>query len=114
MGVTDLNRTSVRQLSLSESATVRDVIAVIDQSGAQIALITDDDHLIGLITDGDIRRALLRGESLESDVSRIMRKEFVSLQTSATEAEALLQCAENLSIRYLLLIRAAGLPGYFC
>lgn len=87
--VTDLNRPIIRQLSLSKTATVREVIALIDQGGAQVALITDDEHLIGLITDGDIRRALLKGESLESKACRIMRNEFISLQPNATADEAL-------------------------
>ena len=52
---------------------MREALAVIDKGVLQIALVVDDGcHLYGTITDGDIRRALLRGESLETPVQKFM------------------------------------------
>lgn len=51
------------------TSTVRTAIDVIDRGRAQITLVVDsDNHLLGTVTDGDIRRALLRGESLGTSV----------------------------------------------
>jgi dTDP-glucose pyrophosphorylase len=48
------------------TATVRDALVVIDRSATSVCLLVDDDdRLHGLLTDGDLRRALLRGTSLE-------------------------------------------------
>jgi len=56
-----------------QTATVEDVIRNLDQSAMQIALVlTDEDVLLGTITDGDVRRGLLRGLDLQSNVSEIM------------------------------------------
>ena len=83
------NRTIIKSLSLPVRATLREVIAVIDRGAAQIALVTDSDCLIGIVTDGDVRRGLLRGESLDAPVTNIMRRDFRSLPANATAADAL-------------------------
>jgi dTDP-glucose pyrophosphorylase len=72
------------------SASLREVIAVIDKGAAQIALVVNGDQkLLGTMTDGDIRRALLRGDSLESPVERFMCRNFRALPATATEEGAL-------------------------
>lgn len=64
---------SIDGLVVSPSASVRDAIATIDASGRQIALVVDNDGLLhGVVTDGDIRRGILRGVDLASSVADIM------------------------------------------
>ena len=54
---------------------------VIDRGAMRIALVTDGSgHLLGVATDGDIRRALLRHTPLDAPVSRIMTHEPVVAQ----------------------------------
>lgn len=49
-----------RAIRLCPEATIRDAMRVIDAGAAGIALIcADDDRLLGTVSDGDIRRALL-------------------------------------------------------
>jgi len=79
----------IEALSLDPKASLREAIAAIDLGAAQIALVTEQARLIGIVTDGDIRRGLMRGESLDAPVTKIMRKNFRSLPANATAAEAL-------------------------
>jgi dTDP-glucose pyrophosphorylase len=59
------------RLSLENS--IEDAIKIIDISGLQIALIVDKEGvLLGTVTDGDIRRALLKGFTLDTLVGEIM------------------------------------------
>lgn len=52
---------------------IRNTMEIINAAGIGIAFILDDnDRLIGVITDGDIRRALLKGISIHEKVSNIM------------------------------------------
>ncbi|NBC17807.1 MAG: CBS domain-containing protein [Bacteroidetes bacterium] len=54
-------------------ATLREAIAAIDAAGVHISLIVDDDRrLLGVLTDGDVRRGLLRGVSLDAAVEDLM------------------------------------------
>ncbi|MCK5541286.1 MAG: nucleotidyltransferase family protein [Desulfobacterales bacterium] len=51
---------------------IRETIAVIDKSALQVALVVDaDNKLLGIVTDGDIRRGILKGVGLDEPVKRI-------------------------------------------
>ena len=62
-----------KEIAIPSSATVREALETIDRGARQIALVIEDAcHLEGTVTDGDIRRALLRGSQLESPVAEVM------------------------------------------
>ncbi|MBQ4861984.1 nucleotidyltransferase family protein [Pseudoalteromonas sp. MMG013] len=53
--------------------SIRDAVRTIDESGLQIALVVDSKNtLLGTVTDGDIRRALLKELPLDAPINRIM------------------------------------------
>lgn len=65
-----------RQCLLPLTASLQDVIQSLERSGFQIAIAIDEhDRLAGTITDGDIRRGLLRGLDLKSLAEAIMYRE---------------------------------------
>ena len=52
---------------------MRDCISAIGENRRKIALVVDaDDRLVGIVTDGDIRRGILRGISIDAPVTQIM------------------------------------------
>lgn len=56
-------------------STILDVLKIIDSSALQIALVVDQNNrLLGTVTDGDVRRGLLRGIGLDSPVDKVMNK----------------------------------------
>lgn len=68
--------TAWRETLIAKSATIQDAISSLDRSGLQIALVSDgDDRLKGTVTDGDVRRGLLRGLSLDASVSEICNRD---------------------------------------
>jgi dTDP-glucose pyrophosphorylase len=61
--------------------SIRETIQIIDHSTLQIALVVDNNQrLLGTVTDGDIRRAILRGISLENNVETIMNSNPLSVR----------------------------------
>jgi dTDP-glucose pyrophosphorylase len=72
-----------KKTSVTPETSIRDTIAVIDKSALQIALVVDpDDKLLGTVTDGDIRRGILKGISLDAPVKRIF---YVSPLTASID-----------------------------
>lgn len=56
-------------------ATLRDALGVIDASGAGISLVVDENRrLLGTLSDGDIRRALIQGIDLESPAGDVVNR----------------------------------------
>lgn len=72
-----------------------EIIKILDLGGknnmpAGIALIVDDKgHLIGTVTDGDVRRALIKNNSLDIDVKDIMQKDPICFPDSYSINELL-------------------------
>ena len=53
----------------------RDAAKNLTESSLRIVLVIDDTwKLLGTVSDGDIRRGLLRGLTLDSDVHEVIRK----------------------------------------
>ena len=60
---------------VTANTTLHEVIRVIDAAALQIALVVDEQRrLLGTITDGDVRRALLRGATLEAWAEEVMNR----------------------------------------
>lgn len=58
---------------IKRTADLRLAIMRLDQTALKILLVVDDSsRLIGTVTDGDIRRALLLGAALEAEIGGIM------------------------------------------
>ncbi len=73
--LTMMNVPQWRSALLPVDATIQDAIRNLNESGMQIVLVaTADDMLMGTLTDGDIRRGLLRGLSLASPVDSIVQR----------------------------------------
>ncbi|MFI8711545.1 nucleotidyltransferase family protein [Brevibacillus brevis] len=62
-----------RELLVSPQSPILHTLEIIDKNARQIALIADEnDRLLGTVTDGDIRRGLLKGRALQDPISLIM------------------------------------------
>ncbi|WP_016742355.1 nucleotidyltransferase family protein [Brevibacillus brevis] len=62
-----------RELLVSPQTPILHTLEIIDKSARQIALVADEnDRLLGTVTDGDIRRGLLKGRALQDPISLIM------------------------------------------
>lgn len=65
-----------KRVLLSGEATIREAVQALDAGSMQIVLVVDaGGRLLGTVTDGDIRRGILRGVALTDSVQRIMNAE---------------------------------------
>jgi len=64
----------IEDVLASPESSIREVIECIDRNGKGIALIVDNNrNLIGTIADGDVRRGVLAGISLEAPASELLK-----------------------------------------
>lgn len=62
-------------ISIDFNATLKDALKVIDVSANRLVLVIDsNDKLLGTLSDGDIRRALINGQSLSSEIYLVMNR----------------------------------------
>jgi predicted transcriptional regulator len=62
-----------KDVLVSPETSIREAIRVMDAGALKIALVVDGArHLLGTVSDGDVRRGILKGCSLEDHVSQVM------------------------------------------
>ena len=80
----------MKQYCTRSDTTLIECMKVINSAGSGIALMIDDEcRLIGTISDGDIRKALLKGCPLDSPVLSHINRDCFSVFSSAPRAEVL-------------------------
>ncbi|MGC5743611.1 KpsF/GutQ family sugar-phosphate isomerase [Chryseobacterium sp. NFX27] len=67
------------------NAPVRDVIISISASSHGITVVTQDEKIIGVITDGDLRRMLMKGD----DITKVQAKDIMSAHPKTIERDIL-------------------------
>ena len=69
-----ISNLKLKHLIANEDSSIKFVLKKINLSQQQICFITKNNKLINIITDGDIRRALLRGDKLNDKIKKIKFK----------------------------------------
>lgn len=83
-----LDRNAVPEVN--ENADLDEILREINRVNLGFALVTSDDRLLGIITDGDLRRALEKGHAIYDCRSRdLMTHNPLTIRQGRTAAEAL-------------------------
>jgi dTDP-glucose pyrophosphorylase len=91
-----------------DDATVREAIEAIDAGAVEIALVVDEDRrLLGTVTDGDVRRALLRGTGLDDPVAPIVHRSPITAP-QGTSSDDLLRLMTERAIEQVPLLDEDG------
>jgi len=65
----------IKKVTLKKNASIKEAFEVIDKGAKRIAIVLDDEErVIGTISDGDARRGLLKGYTLESSIEDLYYK----------------------------------------
>ena len=97
-----------KQILVTPQDSIFRTLEIIDRSSLQIALVVDEKGcLLGTVTDGDVRRGILRGLSLDSAVTEIMNKNF-SFSYVEDVREKVLAIMSNKSLHQLPVIDHNG------
>jgi dTDP-glucose pyrophosphorylase/CBS domain-containing protein len=92
------------QAVIGKTTSLRDAIKLIDQTGLQIALVVDENmKLEGTLTDGDIRRAILKGLDLLVAVTAVMNSNPIAVNES-TDPQEILMLMRDKVLRHMPLV----------
>ena len=76
--------TLINKLTLQADVSLRDAIQAIQRGGLGVCFILQEGRLSGVVSDGDVRRALLNGSTLEDNIDTVMQKAFCSLPINSS------------------------------
>lgn len=96
-------------ITILEKSSIREAMEGINKSGIRMALVVDQEKkLLGIVSDGDIRRALLSGEDIESSVKKIMVKNPICAE-EGTPTVDLLETMISKKIQEIPIINKQGI-----
>ena len=97
-----------RDALVSSSASLRQTIEAITEGNLQIALVVDSENkLLGTVTDGDIRKAILAGKDLNITAGEAMRSQPVT-SASKTPRATILKLMREKRIHQMPLVDDQG------
>jgi dTDP-glucose pyrophosphorylase len=95
-------------LLVAPSASVREALEAITKNSRQAVLVVDiGGRLAGIVTDGDIRRGLLRGVTIDGPVAELMNRQPLTTPPGTPRAEALALMQQR-RLRHLPVVDAGG------
>jgi dTDP-glucose pyrophosphorylase/predicted transcriptional regulator len=97
-----------RDALVSSSTSLRQTIEAITNGNLQIALVVDSENkLLGTVTDGDIRKAILAGKDLNITAGEAMRNQPIT-SASKTPRTAILKLMREKRIHQMPLVDDRG------
>lgn len=70
-----------KDIFINRTASVKDALKKLDKTAEKILLVVDrDKRLLGTITDGDVRRYILSGKDLGSDIKEVYNKKPIYIK----------------------------------
>jgi perosamine synthetase len=90
----------IESMTISSRGTIREAIAAIGKGKFGVALLIDPDTGIfeGLINDGDIRRAFLKGSGLNSPVDEVAHPKTVTMKAGAPSHEIIKKFSKRIRV----------------
>lgn len=100
--------TEYTKIILQQTSTIKEALKVIDNGAMKIAFVVDDNNkLIGSISDGDIRRGILKNLSLDDSIQTIICRTPIVCKLNDTK-EKMLEIALSKKIYQIPIIDDDG------
>lgn len=85
-----MDNSAIKDCQIRAAQKLIDAMRILDSRGTGIVLVVDDGgRLLGVMTDGDIRRALLKGATLDALIGPYISQEFIAVGPETSRAEVL-------------------------
>ena len=82
------NQEELSNILITGDESLRRAVEKLDKAGRGMVVVVDQrNRLIGLLSDGDFRRSVLKGVSLDEKVVKVMQRKPITLQEKADEEE---------------------------
>jgi len=102
------NIEQIQKIILHKDSTIRDVIKNLNESQLKISLVMKEKkQLLGIIVDGDVRRGLLKGYSLEEKIEKIVQKNPITTSPKQKKNEVMMLMKEN-NLQHVPVINDSG------
>ena len=87
---------NIKDICIRPQTTIRYALEIIDNFAMRIALIINENQeFLGTLTDGDIRRGLLNGKTLEDDIEELYFKNPITAKINESKEKIIQKAIIN-------------------
>ena len=93
---------SIKEFIVEHNKSIKEALVVINKNGFGLCFVVKDKKLLGVVTDGDLRRYFLNENDFDCKISEVMNKSFIyfHMQTDAS----IIRDAFSENIKYIPLV----------
>jgi perosamine synthetase len=89
----------IKELKIQNLTLIKKALLMLENTGFGILFVTNEENkLVGVVTDGDIRRALIRGVNLDTPIEVVMNKNYFSLRVGTDNFKILQYISEKIKV----------------
>ena len=77
----------LKYMTVTKSSTIKNAMININKNKTGSVFITKNKTILGIVTDGDIRRYLINNKKLDAKIENLMNKKFVSIDSFETRGK---------------------------
>lgn len=97
---------------ISQTDTILDAVRKLNDISADLSLTlfaieSDTGRVVGTVTDGDIRRALIGGQGIDTPISEIMHRDFTFIRAGASDTD-ILRLIRRRGLKLVPILNEAG------
>ena len=83
-----MDKTKLKSLLIAPDMTIKQAMKQLSDGGGKILFVVDkNEKLIGTVTDGDIRRGIIKGYGFSERIESLMKREFLSIKVDMQDKE---------------------------
>lgn len=87
---------NIENIKIKQNSSIKEALNIIDKGAIRVAIVVDkEDKFLGVIADGDIRRALLKGYTLENSIENIYCSTPITAKSSDSKDKIIKKAIKN-------------------
>ena len=75
----------IEKYTIDHNSSIFKGLETIDKNNKKCLVVLNEEKILGTVTDGDIRRTLLKGSTIDSNIKDAMNKNFLFILDSEDE-----------------------------
>ena len=89
------NLEKIKSISIQKSATLIQALKRMDELDKKLLIVFDDNKYIGLISIGDIQRAIIKNQHLSSSIEAVIRKNIRVCRSNDSKEKINYRCSNT-------------------
>jgi dTDP-glucose pyrophosphorylase len=78
----------LKSMLISESVTIKQAMQKLNETAERVLFVVDKkNRLLGTVTDGDIRRAIIDGRKFSDKIGLVMHRDFIAVRSGIADIE---------------------------